>query len=72
MIKVHTNEGEVEVEMSGSVKEITADACVILQAIYMGLEKENFLAAISFRKNVCNHILEGRTMRTVVEGEDVQ
>lgn len=72
MIKVHTNEGEVEVEMSGSVKEITADACVILQAIYMGLEKKNFLAAISFRKNVFNHILEGRAMRPGVEGEDVR
>lgn len=72
MIKVRTNEGDVEVEMRGSVKEITADACVILQAIYMGLEKKNFLAAISFRKNVCNHILEGRAMHTVVEGEDAR
>lgn len=72
MIKVRTNKGEVEVEMSGSVKEIIADACVILQAIYMGLEKENFLAAISFRENVLKHILEGRAMHTVVEGEDAR
>lgn len=72
MIKVNTNKGEVEVEMSGSVKEITADACVILQAVYMGLEEKNILAAISFRKSVCNHILEGRATRTVVEGEDVR
>ena len=72
MIKVRTNEGEVEVEMSGSVKEITADACVILQAIYMGLEEENILSAISFRANVLKHILEGRAMHTVVEGEDAR
>ena len=72
MIKVHTNEGEVEVEMSGSVKEITADACVILQAIYMWLEEENFLAAISFRANVLKHILEGRAMCHGVESKDVR
>ena len=72
MIKVRTNEGEVEVEMSGSVKEITADACVILQAIYMGLEEENILSAISFRANVLKHILEGRAMRHGVESKDVR
>ena len=72
MIKVRTNEGEVEVEMSGSVKEITADACVILQAIYMGLEEENILSAISFRANVLKHILEGRAMCHGVESKDVR
>ena len=72
MIKVHTNEGEVEVEMSWSVKEITADACVILQAIYMGLEEKNILSAISFRANVLKHILEGRAMRHGVESGDVR
>ena len=72
MIKVHTNEGEVEVEMSGSVKEIIADACVTLQAIYMGLEEENILSAISFRANVLKHILEGRAMCHGVESKDVR
>lgn len=72
MIKVNTDKGDAVLEMSGPVEEITADAAVILQAVYMGLEKKNILAAISFRMNVINHILEGRTMRTVVEGEDVR
>lgn len=72
MIKVRNNKGDIELEISGSVKEITADACVILQAVYMALEEQNVQAAISFRNSVCNHILEGRTMRTVVEGEDAR
>ncbi len=72
MIKVNTNKGDVELEISGSVKELSADAAVILQAVYTGLEARGILTAILFRKNVCNHILEGRTMRTVVEGEDVR
>lgn len=72
MIKVHNSKGNVTLEMSGSVKEITTDACVILQSVYMALEEQNVLAAISFRNSVCNHILEGRTMRTVVEGEDAR
>jgi len=72
MIKVRNNKGDIKLEMSGSVKEITADACVILQAVYMALEEQNVQAAISFRNIVCNNILEGRTMRTVVEGEDVR
>lgn len=72
MIKVHTNEGNVELEMSGSVKEITADACVILQAIYMGIEEKNILSAISFRTNVLKHILEGRAMCHGAESGDVR
>ena len=72
MIKVNTDKGGVELEMSGTLEELSADAAVILQAIYTNLEERDILTAILFRNNVCNHIFEGRTMRTVVEGEDVR
>ncbi len=67
MIETKTNDGQINIAASGSLHEITADACLIIHTIYEKMKSSREEAANEFKRNFTSAVVSGILFDTQIE-----